>query len=168
MDNAGTPLLMKAELLPSEKLLQSFGANALLPVYRDAGHTGAKPYVLGASAPRKVLGMLHLTNYRMKFKPAASAEADFSIMLPAVASIHDVSFLFVRKFRLVMHDRTHLEFLRWGILPVISAINAARMGAGQLDWDAIGRDIANAPETLGAWSIMAPAHQPTASVASAE
>lgn len=40
MEKAGTPLLMKAELLPGEKLLQSFGANALLPMYRDAGDTG--------------------------------------------------------------------------------------------------------------------------------
>jgi hypothetical protein len=167
MAEAGTPLLMKTELLPGERLLQSFGANALLPLHRDAGGAGAKPYVLGASAPRKVLGMLHLTNYRLKFKPADPAEADFSIMLPAIARISNVSFLFVRKFRLVMQDGTHIDFLRWGIVPVMSAINAVSMQADQLDWNAISRDIAAAPGTLGAWSIMPPGHQPTTSVASA-
>lgn len=112
--------------------------------------------------------MLHLTTYRLKFKPAVPREADFSVMLPAISRIRDVSFLFVRKFRLVLYDGTHIEFLRWGIVPVISAINAASIGADQLDWHAIGRDIAAAPETLGAWSVMPPGDQPTASVASAE
>jgi hypothetical protein len=167
MDEISPAHLMQKELLPGERLLQSFGANALLPLHRDAGRSGANPYVLGASAPRKVLGMLHLTNYRLKFKPADSREPDFSIMLPAIARIRDVSFLFVRKFRLVLQDGTHIDFLRWGILPVISAINAVSMQADQLDWDAIGRDIAAAPETLGAWSVLPPGVQPTTSVASA-
>lgn len=166
MAETGTPLLMKAELLPGEKLLQSFGANALLPMYRDAGDTGAKPYVLGASAPRKVLGMLHLTNYRLKFKPADPHEAAFSIFLPAIARISNVSFLFVRKFRLMMHDGTHIDFLRWGIVPAIAAINAASMAADQLDWDAIGQDIAAAPDKIGAWAVTAPGDQPTVTVAS--
>lgn len=167
MDEAGTPLLMKTELLPGERLLQSFGANALLPLHPDAGGTGAKPYVLGASAPRKVLGMLHLTNYRLKFKPADTRDASFSIFLPAIARISNVSFLLVRKFRLVMHDGSHIEFLRWGILPVISAVNAAGMAADQLDWNTIGQDIAAASGKLGAWSIMPPGNQPTTNVASA-
>jgi hypothetical protein len=167
MEKAGTPLLMKTELLPGETLLQSFGANALLPLHRDTGHTGAKPYVLGASAPRKVLGMLHLTNYRLKFKPADPAEADFSIFLPAIARIQNVSFLFVRKFRLVMQDGTHIDFLRWGILPVISTINTVSAQADQLDWDVIGRDIAAMPDKFGAWSVLPPDDQPTTSVASA-
>jgi hypothetical protein len=167
MDEAGTPLLMKTELLPGERLLQSFGANALLPLHRDAGRTGAAPYVLGASAPRKVLGMLHLTNYRLKFKPADPHESDFSIFLPAIARIQNVSFLFVRKFRLVIQDGTHIDFLRWGILPVMSAINAVSTQADQLDWNAIGRDIAATPGTLGAWSVLPPNDQPTTSVASA-
>ena len=66
-----------------------------------------------------------------------------------------------------MQDGTHIDFLRWGILPVISAIDAVSTQADQLDWDAIGRDIAVAPETLGVWSVLPPGHQPTASVASA-
>lgn len=160
-------LLMQNELLPGERLLQSFGANALLPIYRDPGGAGAKPYMLGASAPRKVLGMLHLTNYRLKFKPADPAEGDFSIFLPAIASIRNVSFLFVRKFRLVMQDGSYIDFLKWGVPSVIAAISAVSTQAQHLDWAAIGSDVAAAPETLGAWSVMPPDGQPTTSVASA-
>lgn len=167
MDNVSPALLMQKELLPGEKLLRSFGANALLPMYRDPGGKGTKPYVLGASAPRKVLGMLHLTNYRLKFKPASPAEADFSIMLPAIASIRNMSFLFVRKFRLVMQDGTHIDFLKWGVPSVISAVNAVSTQAQHLDWGAIDRDIAAAPEVLGAWSVLPSGVQPTTSVASA-
>jgi hypothetical protein len=154
MDEVSAALLMQKELLPGEKLLRSFGANALLPLHPDAGGKGAKPYVLGASAPRKVLGMLHLTDYRLKFKPADPAGADFSIMLPAIAGIRNVSFLFVRKFRLVLQDGTHVEFVKWGSPSVISAVNAVAAQAQRLDWDAIGRDIAAAPEKMGAWSVL--------------
>jgi hypothetical protein len=166
MEDPGTPLLMKKELLPGEKLLRSFGANALLPLHRDAGGSGAKPYVLGASAPRKVLGMLHLTNYRLKFKPADPKEPDFSIMLPAIAAIRNVSFLFVRKFRLVMQDGTFIDFLRWGVPSVISAVNVVSTQAERLDWEAIGRDIAAAPETLGAWWVLPGENHATETTAS--
>jgi hypothetical protein len=151
MAEVSPALLMQKELLPGEMLLRSFGANALLPLYRDPG---PKPYVLGRSAPRKVLGMLHLTNYRLKFRPADPTEPDFSIMLPAIVSISNVSFLLVRKFRLTMQDGTYIDFLRWGIPSVISAFRASSLQAQQLDWAAIGRDISAAPEKLGAWSVL--------------
>lgn len=167
MDAVSATLLMQKELLPGEKLLRSFGANALLPLHPGKGGADAKPYVLGASAPRKVLGMLHLTNYRLKFKPADPAEADFSIMLPAIAAIRNVSFLFVRKFRLVMQDGTHIDFLKWGIPLTISAVNAVCTQAQSLDWDAIGRDIAAAPDKIGAWAVLPRGTQSTGSVASA-
>ncbi|HWV55570.1 hypothetical protein [Pseudorhodoplanes sp.] len=167
MNDVSPALMMQKELLPGEKLLSSFGANVLLPLHPDAGRTGAPPYVLGASAPRKVLGMLHLTNYRLKFKPANPVEPAFSIMLPAISAIRNASFLFVRKFRLVMQDGTHIDFLKWGIPAVIAAINAVATQTRQLDWAAIERDIAAAPETMGAWSIQLSDVQPTTSVASA-
>ncbi|MGE3987150.1 hypothetical protein [Pseudorhodoplanes sp.] len=167
MDEISAALLMKKELLPGEKLLRSFGANALLPLHPDAGGAGAKPYVLGASAPRKVLGMLHLTNYRLKFKPANPAEADFSIMLPAIARIQNVSFLFVRKFRLTMADGSFIEFLKWGIPSFINAVHAVAGQTRYLDWQAIERDMASEPEKLGAWSVQPRAAQPTDTTASA-
>jgi hypothetical protein len=168
MDEVAAALLMQRELLPGEKLLRSYGANALLPLHPGTADTDAKPYVLGASAPKKVLGMLHLTNYRLKFKPTNPRDADFSIMLPAIARIQDVSFLFVRKFRLTMQDGTFIEFLKWGIPAFIYAVNAVGGPARNLDWNAIGRDIAAAsPETLGAWSVLPREIQPTTSIASA-
>ncbi len=152
MDEVSTALLMQKELLPGEKLVRSFGANALLPLHvRDH----ARPYVLGASAPRKVLGMLHLTNYRIKFKRADVSNGDFSIFLPAIADTRDVSWLLVRKGRLIMQDGTFLELVRWGIPTLIGTINIARTQAQSLDWDAIRRDIAAAsPDALGAWSVL--------------
>jgi len=167
MDEVAAALLMQNEMLPGEKLLRSFGANALLPLHPDASGTGAKPYMIGASAPRKVLGMLHLTNYRLKFKPANSRDADFSILLPAIADTRDVSRLFVRKCRLTMQDGTFIEFLRWGIPTLIGTVNIARAQAQNLDWTAIERDIAAVPDTLGAWSVFPSIGQNTESTASA-
>jgi hypothetical protein len=154
MDEASAAVLMKNELLAGETLIRSVGANVLLPLHPDAGGKGAKPYVLGASAPRKVLGMLHLTNYRLKFKPADRTEPDFTILLPAIAQVRDVSFLFVRKFRLTMQDGTFIEFLKWGIPSFIASLNITRGKAGNLDWDTIRRDMADAPDKLGAWSVL--------------
>ncbi len=77
MDEVAAALLMQGELLPGETLLRSYGANALLPLHPQAGDPNAKPYSLGASAPKKVLGMLHLTNYRLKFKPTDPARTRF-------------------------------------------------------------------------------------------
>jgi hypothetical protein len=168
MDELAAALLMQKELLPGEKLLRSYGANALLPLHPQAGDADARPYILGASAPRKVLGMLHLSNYRLKFKPTDPREADFSIMLPAIVRIQDVSFLFVRKFRLTMQDGSFIEFLKWGIPAFIYAVNAVGGPARNLDWNAIGRDIAAAsPETLGVWSVLPREIQPTDTTASA-
>jgi hypothetical protein len=145
-------LLMRSELLPGEKLLRSFGANALLPLYPGAG---SAPYVLGASSARKVLGMLHLTNYRLKFKPADPTEADFAIFLPAIAGASDVSRFFVRKFRLTMRDETFIEFLRWGIPSFLASLKAVQSRSRELDWVAIRRDIAAAaPDAPGSWSVL--------------
>jgi len=152
MNEAGTALLMQKELLPGEKLLRSFGANALLPLHPG---TGTGPHALGASAPRTVLGMLHLTNYRLKFKAADPRDPDFSIFLPEIADTRDVSRLLVRKCRLVMNDGTFIEFLRWGIPSLIGAVNVARAQAQSLNWETIRADVAAAtPEMLGAWSVV--------------
>lgn len=168
MDDVAAALLMQKELLPGEKLLRSYGANALLPLHPHADEAEARPYVLGASAPKKVLGMLHLTNYRLKFKPADPREPDFSIMLPAIVRIHNVSFLLVRKVRLTMQDGSFIEFLKWGIPAFISAVNAVSGQTRYLDWNAIRRDIAAASqETLGVWSVMPRDIQPTDTTASA-
>jgi hypothetical protein len=155
MDDVSATLLMKTELLPGEKLLRSFGANALLPLHPDAGGTGAKPWVLGASAPRKVLGMLHLTNYRLKFKPTDKRDTAFSIFLPAIADTRDTSWLLTRKCRLMMQDGSFIEFMRWGVPTLLGAVNIARTEAQNLDWTALGADIAAAePAALGAWSVL--------------
>ncbi len=121
----------------------------------DAGCTGAPLMCWALLHRRKVLGMLHLTNYRLKFKPAAPSEPDFSIMLPAIASMPRCSFLFTRKVRLTMQDGTSIEFMKWGIPSFISAVNAVAMMTRQLDWNAIDREITAAPDMLGAWSIPA-------------
>lgn len=151
---ADAALLLKQELFPGETLIRSVGANALLPLYPDAGGGDAPPYVLGASAPRKVLGMLYVTNYRLMFKPADPVGASFSIFFPAIAELRNTSRFFVRKFRLTMRDGTFIEFLKWGAPSVIATLTAARARSEGLDWNAIGRDIAAAPEKMGAWSVL--------------
>ena len=68
--------------------------------------------------------------------------------------MRDVSFLFVRKFRLTMQDGTFIEFLKWGIPSFIASLNITRGKAGNLDWDTIRRDMADAQDKLGAWSVL--------------
>ena len=53
-----------------------------------------------------------------------------------------------------MQDGTFIEFIKWGISPVIAALVAARAKSENLEWDRIRHDIASAPEKLGDWSVL--------------
>lgn len=141
------------DLFPDETLIRSVGTSVLLPRYPNIGIGNAKPWVMGSSAPEKVLGMLHLTNYRLIFKPAERPTPVFSIFLPAILDIKDVSWLFVRKFRITMKDGTFIEFLKWGIRPFIEIVNKARMQAESLDWQTVKADIAAAEGKTGDWHV---------------
>lgn len=143
--------LKSADLFEGERLIRSFGANALLPLHPGTGDQ--KPYVLGASAPRTVLGVLHLTNYRLAFRPVDPASGAFSIFLPAIAQARNISFLLVRKFRIVMADGTHIDFVRWKVAPVLEALGEARRRAEELDWTAIDEDVRREAHKAGDWSV---------------
>ncbi len=141
------------DLFPDETLLRSIGTSVLLPLYPNVGSGDGKPWVIGSSAPEKVLGMLHLTNYRLIFKPAERPTPVFSIFLPAILDIKDVSWFLVRKFRITMKDGTSIEFLKWGIRPFIEIVTKARMQAETLNWQMIDADIAAAEGKTGNWHI---------------
>ena len=141
------------DLFPDETLLRSVGTNVLLPRYSNIGGNEGKPWVMGSSAPEKVLGMLHLTNYRLIFKPADRPKPVFSIFLSAILDIKDVSWLFVRKFRITMKDGTYIEFLMWGSRPFIEIVTKARMQAEKLDKQTVDADIAAAEGKTGDWYI---------------
>jgi hypothetical protein len=145
------------DLFSREKLLRSFGANALLPLYpgKGVGADRDKPYVLGASAPQTVLGMLHLTNYRLLFKALDRDSGSFSIFLPAIAEAKNVSFFLVRKFRITMKDGTCIDFIRWRVAPVLAALNATRRVAANLDWPSIGQEFQREAHKAGDWSVSA-------------
>jgi hypothetical protein len=145
------------DLFSGERLLRSFGANALLPLYpgKGAGADKDKPYVLGASAPRTVLGMLHLTNYRLVFKALDRNDGSFSVFLPAIAEAKNMSFFFVRKFRITMTDGTSIDFIRWRVAPFLAALNPARRAAADLDWHSIGQEIQHQAYKTGDWSVRA-------------
>jgi hypothetical protein len=163
MDMLATAL-RSADLFEGERLIRSFGANALLPLHPRKGDApDDKPYVLGASAPRTVLGVVHLTNYRLVFRALDPASGAFSIFLPAIAQGLNISFLLVRKFRIVMSDGTHIDFVRWRVAPVLEALRAARRRAQDLDWTAIGQDIRREAHKIGDWSA---GDYPVASTAS--
>src|SRR5690349_13894627 len=141
------------DLFPDETLLRSVGTNVLLPRYSNIGGNEGRPWVMGASAPDKVLGVLHLTNYRLIFKPAERPTPVFSIFLPAILDIKNVSWLFVRKFRITMKDGTFIEFIMWGSRPFIDVVTKARMQAETLDWQLVHADLAAAEGKAGDWHI---------------
>jgi hypothetical protein len=143
------------DLFSGERLLRSFGANALLPRYPGKGADADKdkPYVLGASAPQTVLGMLHLTNYRLLFKALDRNNGSFSIFLPAIAEAKNVSFFLVRKFRITMTDGSNIDFIRWRVAPVLAALNATRRTAANLDWPSIGQEFQREARKAGDWSV---------------
>ena len=141
------------DLFAGETLIRSVGTNVLLPLYPNTGNVDAKPYVIGSSAPQKVLGMLHLTNYRLKFKPAELSGAAFSIFLPAIAKAENASWFFVRKFRITMTDATSIEFVMWGIRPFLAIVNKTRLQAETLNWDAITAEVAAAERKVGDWQV---------------
>lgn len=153
MDIIRAVAIAPQDLFPDEKLLRSIGTNVLLPRYPNVGSTDGKPWVIGASAPEKVLGVLHLTNYRLIFKPAEQPTPVFSIFLPAILDIKNVSWLFVRKFRITIKDGTYIEFVMWGIRPFIKIVNKARMQAGPLEWQKINVDVAAAEGKTGDWHV---------------
>ena len=153
MDVFSAVAMTPDDLFSGETLIRSIGTNVLRPRYPNIGITGAKPWVLGSSAPEKVLGVLHLTNYRLKFKPAEGSTPVFSIFLPAIRDVSNVSWLLVRKFRITVKDGTHIDFIRWSIRPVIAVVEKARIQAEKLDWDVIAADVAMAENKLGDWQV---------------
>jgi len=153
MDMMRTVAIAPDEFYPEETLIRSVGTNVLLPLHPNAGDPDAMPYVMGASAPRRVLGILHLTNYRLKFKSAEEPPVSFSIFLPAIARADNTSFLLVRKFRITMKDDTHIDFVMWGIRPFLKILNTTRTKAASLNWETIGADIAAAEGKAGDWMV---------------
>lgn len=153
MDVFSAVALTPDNRFPGETLIRSVGANALLPRYPNIGSTGGKPWVMGSSAPERVLGVLHLTNYRLVFKPAERPTPVFSIFLPAILDVRNTSWFLVRKFRVTMRDGTYIEFIRWGIRPFIEIVTKARMQAESLDWDTIAADVAAAESKAGDWHV---------------
>ena len=153
MDVFSAVAISPDDLFSGETLIRSIGTNVLLPRYPNIGKAGAKPWVLGSSAPEKVLGMLHVTNYRLKFKPAERTGPVFSIFLPAVRDVSNVSWLLVRKFRITMKDGTHIDFIRWSVRPAIAVVEKTRIQAESLDWDAISTHVAASPSKCGDWQV---------------
>ena len=149
MDMMRTVAIAPDELYPGETLIRSVGTNVLLPLHPNAGNPDAKPYVMGASASRRVLGILHLTNYRLKFKSAEEPAVSFSIFLRAIARADNTSFLLVRKFRVTMKDDTHIDFVMWGIRSFLKVLNTTRTQAASLNWETIGADIVAAEGKAG-------------------
>jgi len=155
MDLIGAVALKRDEMFQGETLIRSVGTNALLPRYPGVGDVNAKPYVMGASAPEKVLGMLHLTNYRLIFKAAERPGPTFSIFLPAIAEVKNVSFLLVRKFRITMKDATYVEFVMWRIPAFLAIVNRTLEESPALDWNAIIADVAGNEQKVGDWQVAA-------------
>jgi hypothetical protein len=153
MDVFSAVAMTPDDLFPDETLIRSIGTNVLLPRYPKIGVAGAKPWVLGSSAPERVLGVLHLTNYRLKFKPAERPTPVFSIFLPDILDVRNVSWLLVRKFRITVKAGTHIDFIRWSIQPVIEVVNKARVQAKSLDWDTIAANVAASESKTGDWQV---------------
>jgi hypothetical protein len=149
--------MQAVNLFPGEVVLLSKGANALLPAGKNVsgGFLARKvPALIGPADHDYVGGRLHLTNYRLKFKSHAVGQpVQFTIFLPTIDAVADVSRLVLRKLRVVFPAAKYIEFVMWGIPAFIAALDAARERAKELDWDKIAIDIKNEADKIGDWAV---------------
>ena len=148
--------LTAGELFAGETVIRSKAANAFLPPHPAAGPDKASKlvmYLLGKPGLQLVPGMLHLTNYRLKFKPAELPAAVFTIFLPTIDTVTDVSRLLLRKIKVTTVNEFSLEFGVWSIGDFIAAVDYARARAKTLDWDVISSDTIREADKVGDWAV---------------
>jgi hypothetical protein len=118
------------DLLSGEKVVLSKGANAIIKIDEHGLSRFAFDqlmWTVGMKGKEAIGGKLHLTNYRLIFKSHAvnRLKGKFSIFLPTIQDVKDVSFLITKKIA-VMTQTQRFEFVVWGIPELISAIESTR------------------------------------------
>src|SRR5689334_18257906 len=118
------------DLLPGENVVVSKAANAIIKVDEHGLSQFAFDqlmWTVGMQGMEAIGGKLHLTNCRLIFKSHAvnRLTGKFSIFLPTIQEVQDISRFLVRKIAVVTKTQ-RFEFVIWGIPQLITAINTAR------------------------------------------
>jgi hypothetical protein len=125
------------ELLPSEEIVLSKGANAVIKL-SEYGLSkfafGKYMWVVGLKGKESIGGKLHLTNYRLVFKSHRlnRVRGKFSIFLSTITGIRDTSVLITRKVAVSTKLR-EFEFIMWGIPAFIEAVQTRKAALGDDD-----------------------------------
>ncbi|GAB4577769.1 MAG: hypothetical protein Fur0022_05010 [Anaerolineales bacterium] len=125
------------DLLPSEKLILSKPANAVISIdeYGLSKFAFDKlMWTVGMKGKEAIGGKLHLTNYRLTFISHAvnRLKGKFSIFLPTIRNVDDTSFLI--KKQITVSSRTQkFDFVVWGIPELIAAIQTQSKNLSQQD-----------------------------------
>jgi hypothetical protein len=118
------------DLLAGETVILSKNANAIISVDENGLSRFAFDqlmWTVGMQGKEAIGGRLHLTNFRLIFKSHAinRLTGKFSILLPTIQEVKDVSRFLTKKIEIVTRTQ-HFEFVVWGIPELIAAITAAK------------------------------------------
>jgi hypothetical protein len=118
------------DLLAGENVILSKNANAIISVDEQGLSRFAFDqlmWTVGMQGKEAIGGRLHLTNFRLIFKSHAinRLTGKFSILLPTIQEVKDVSRFLTKKIEIVTKTQ-HFEFVVWGIPELIAAITAAK------------------------------------------
>jgi hypothetical protein len=118
------------DLLAGETVILSKNANAIITVDEQGLSRFAFDqlmWTVGMQGKEAIGGRLHLTNFRLIFKSHAinRLTGKFSILLPTIQEVKDVSRFLTKKIEIVTKTQ-HFEFVVWGIPELIAAITAAK------------------------------------------
>jgi hypothetical protein len=118
------------DLLAGETVILSKNANAIITVDEQGLSRFAFDqlmWTVGMQGKEAIGGRLHLTNFRLIFKSHAinRLTGKFSILLPTIQEVKDVSRFLTKKVEIVTKTQ-HFEFVVWGIPELIAAITAAK------------------------------------------
>jgi hypothetical protein len=118
------------DLLAGENVILSKNANAIINVDEQGLSRFAFDqlmWTVGMQGKEAIGGRLHLTNFRIIFKSHAinRLTGKFSILLPTIQEVKDVSRFLTKKIEIVTKTQ-HFEFVVWGIPELIAAITTAK------------------------------------------
>jgi hypothetical protein len=120
----------QSDLLSGESVILSKGANAVIKI-SDYGLSRIAfdqlMWTVGMKGKEAIGGKLHLTNYRLIFKshPLNRLRGKFSIFLPTIREVKDVSGLISKKIEVFTQTQA-FEFVVWGIPALIAAIKSSK------------------------------------------
>ncbi|MDM5153664.1 hypothetical protein QUF88_07435 [Bacillus sp. DX1.1] len=116
--------LEQNELFEGERVVIERKANAIIN-FKDFGMEKIKhsPF----RKKEAIGGKLYVTNYRFIFKSHSlnRVRGMYSILLPTIQSVRDISFLLVKKIEVISNGNTYV-FVVWGIKELLEEVERVK------------------------------------------